>query len=187
MPNITNIYLLRPIELSDDTGKLSLGRAEYTPLKIFLKNQAFDFHQYEIAKTFVLVNNNSLSNSLSSSKICGYVTLMNSEISLNKEQRPQESLSSIKYEAFPSVKIARLAIDKTLQGKGLGRQLLDWCINYVQLGIMPRVGCRFLVVDSKPDAISFYQKSGFALLNTSSHHNNEYPLMFFDLYKASSQ
>ena len=48
---------------------------------------------------------------------------------------------------------------------------------------MPHVGCRFLVVDSKRDSISFYQKGGFVLLDTVSNHSDQHPLMFFDLYK----
>jgi len=42
---------------------------------------------------------------------------MNREILLNEEQRSQESAVTSKYEAFPAVKIARLAVDKDLQRK----------------------------------------------------------------------
>ena len=49
-------FILRQIQSGDDTMKLSLGDASYTPLKIFLRKNALDFHQYEIAKTYVLVN-----------------------------------------------------------------------------------------------------------------------------------
>jgi GNAT superfamily N-acetyltransferase len=173
-------FLLRPIQPDDDTGKLSLGDAAYLPLKIFLKKTAFDFHRYNIAKTYVLVNSDS-----SSSRIWGYITLMNSEIVLNEGQRPQESAATSRYEAFPAVKIARLAVDKMLQGNGFGAEFLDWCINHVKLAITPHVGCRFLVVDAKRDSVIFYQKSGFILLNTDSNNIDEHPLMFFDLYKES--
>jgi len=172
-------FVLRQIQSTDNTTKLSLGNAHYTPLKIFLKKNAFDFHLYEIAKTFVLVNQNSFPD-----KILAYVTLMNSEIILNEGQRPQETCATLKYEAFPAVKIARLAVDKALQGKGFGRMLLDWCISHIQLSVMPHVGCRFLVVDAKRDSVSFYQKGGFVFLNTEFNHSDEHPLMFFDLYQT---
>lgn len=174
-----NDFVLRQIRPTDNAAKFSLGDAYHTPLKIFLKKNAFDFHQYEIAKTFVLVNQK-----LFPDKIWAYITLMNSEIILNEGQRPQETSAALKYEAFPAVKIARLAVDKTLQGKGFGRMLLDWCINHIQLSIMPHIGCRFLVVDAKRDSISFYQRGGFTLLNTEFNYSDEHPLMFFDLYQA---
>ena len=149
MVDIEN-FTFRQIQGDDDTTKLSLGNAVHTPLKLFLKKSAFDFHQYEIAKTYVLVNQG-----LSSPRICGYITLMNSEIVLNEGQRPQETSATSRYEAFPAVKIARLAVDKMLQGNGFGSMFLDWCMNHVKLTIMPYVGCRFLVVDAKRDSISF--------------------------------
>lgn len=176
----TENFILRQILSNDDTSKLSLGNETYTPLKIFLKKAAFDFHQYEIAKTYVLVNQ-----AASSSRIWGYITLMSSEIVLNEGQRPRESAATSRYEAFPAVKIARLAIDKALQGNGFGTRFLDWCINHVKLAIMPHVGCRFIVVDAKRDSVVFYEKSGFVLLDTESNRSDDHPLMFFDLYKSN--
>ena len=172
--------ILRQIRQTDDTKKLSLGNANHIPLKIFLQKDAYDFHQYEIAKTFVLINNDSSP----TSRVWGFITLMNSEIALNVGQRPQHSSATQKYQSFSAVKIARLAIDKKLQGKGYGGTLMDWCINHIRLSIMPYSGCRFLVVDAKQDSVSFYQKSGFILLDKASDHTDEHPLMFFDLYKS---
>ena len=111
---------------------------------------------------------------------------MNSEIVLNEGQRPQETTATSRYEAFPAVKIARLAIDKNLQGKGFGSMIMDWCINHVRLAIMPHVGCRFIVVDAKRESVTFYEKFGFILLNTHDNHKDEHPLMFFDLYKEET-
>lgn len=102
---------------------------------------------------------------------------------MDEGSRPNETSAITKYETFPAVKIARLAIDKSLQGKFFGRKLLDWCINHVQLAIMPNIGCRFLVVDAKQGSIGFYEKNGFTLLNTPSNSIAEHPLMFFDLHK----
>lgn len=179
MSNNFNNLILRQINSSDDNSKLSLGNADHLPLKTFLKKNALHFHQYEIAKTYVLVNEN-----LTLSRIWGYITLMNSEIVLNEDQRPQETTATLRYEAFPAVKIARLAIDKNLQGKGYGKMILGWCVNHIKLTVMANVGCRFLVVDAKRNSVPFYQKSGFTLLNTESNFTDEHPLMFFDLHKS---
>ncbi|HEV2614674.1 MAG TPA: GNAT family N-acetyltransferase [Gammaproteobacteria bacterium] len=180
MFNINNNFIVQQIKATDDTSKLSLGNQSYTPLKIFLKKNAFDFHQYEIAKTFVLINPE-----LSPTRIWGYLSLMNSEVVLNEKQRPRETLATKRYEAFPAVKIARLAVDKSLHGQGLGRILIEWCMNHLRFLIMPNVGCRFLVVESKRESVGFYQKSGFIILNTESNCADEHPLMYFDMYESN--
>ncbi len=88
MSDISDNYILRPIQSNDDTKKLSLGDANFLPLKTFLQKNAFDFHHGEIAKTYVLLNQEIMPN-----RIWGYITLMNSEIVLNEGQRPQEPFS----------------------------------------------------------------------------------------------
>ncbi len=173
-------FILRQMDKDDDITKLSMGDPTYIPLKIFLRKNALDFHSYEIAKTYVLINKN-----LELHRIWAYITLMNSEIVVNQGQRPQEVFSLSRYDAFPAVKIARLAVDKNLQGNGFGSMLLDWCMNHIKSAIMPYCGCRFLVVDAKRDSILFYQKRGFTLLNTTSNNNDQHPLMFFDMYKEN--
>lgn len=94
-------------------------------------------------------------------------------------------MSASRYDMFPAVKIARFAIDKSLQGKGYGKKILLWCINHVRLIIMPNVGCRYLVLDAKQNSISFYQRFGFVLLDTGSNRSREYPLMSFDLFNCT--
>jgi len=173
MPFIHEKFKLRPIQAEDNLSKLSLGRESYTPLKIFLRKAALNFNQHNIAKTYVLVDGDA------SVRVWGYITLMNSEIILNENQRPQEIYASARYEAFPAVKIARLAIDKALQGQGYGKNLLEWTVTLVRDKISSYIGCRFLVVDAKQDSISFYEKAGFSLFNTDIP--DEHPLMFLDL------
>jgi len=180
MLNINNNFVLRQIESTDDASKFSLGNASFTPLKIFLQKNAFDFHQYEIAKTFVFVNPE-----YSANRIWGYITLMTSEVCLDKHQRPVETSAASKYNSYPAAKIARLAIDKALHKRGYGKKLLDWGINHIRLSVMPHIGCRFLVVDSKRESISFYQKNGFVFFNTNTNQTDEYPMMYLDLYRPS--
>jgi GNAT superfamily N-acetyltransferase len=130
-----NRLQLRPILPNDNLSKLSLGKESYTPLKIFLRKAALNFHQCNIAKTYVLADENN--------RVWGYVTLMNSEIILNENQRPQEIYASSRYEAFPAVKIARLAIDKVLQGQGFGNYFLEWSITLVRDKVSPQIQSHF--------------------------------------------
>lgn len=172
-------FQLRPIRQGDSLKQLSLGGSVYTPLKVFLKKTAFNFHQIHIARTYVLVENESLP------QVWGYITLMNSEITLSKHQKPQDMYASSNYDIFPAVKIARLAIDKKLQGKGLGKRITEWAISLVKDNIAPYVGCRFLVVDAKQTSVIFYQKIGFELFTVENPKDGQSYLMFLDLYKIN--
>lgn len=78
--------ILRQIQQLDDPKKLSLGDESHVPLKTFLRRDAYEFHQYEIAKTYVLVEQDSY-------RIWAYITLTNCEVDLrgidsNNFQRP---------------------------------------------------------------------------------------------------
>jgi hypothetical protein len=74
VPDFSQQLELCSIQLGDNLGKLSLGNANYTPLKVFLKKVALDFHQYDIAKTYVLAI------ATTQRRVWGYVTLMSNEI-----------------------------------------------------------------------------------------------------------
>jgi ribosomal protein S18 acetylase RimI-like enzyme len=169
---------LRSIQESDNVNKLSFGNSSYTPLKIFLKKDALDFHTNDIAKTYVLVNPAE-----KTQQVWGYITLMSSEIHLNGQQKPEESPSSIKYDVFPAVKIARLAVDQKLQRKGYGKSLVEFCLSLVMDKITPYIGCRYIVVDSKQESVNFYINLGFNLLTTQNNQEESISLLFFDIHR----
>ena len=79
---------------------------------------------------------------------------------------------------YPAMKIGRFAIDLTQRKKGLGSSLLD-IVKY-SLRNDPQSGCRFITVDAYNDAIAFYQKNGFVMLNEFQKERRTQP-MFFDL------
>lgn len=91
-------------------------------------------------------------------KILGFVTLA-IRVMTPKEELPAEMQKRLP-RSVPGYTLARLAIDKTAQGQGLGEYLL--------LDAMERafraadaVGGYTLFVDAKDGAGSFYQKYGF--------------------------
>ena len=63
----------------------------------------------------------------------------------------------------PVLRVARLAVDETARGHGLGRALLRFAI---ELGerMAAEVGCVGLVVDAKAGAEEFYRRYGFVAL-----------------------
>ena len=85
------------------------------------------------------------------------------------------------YEFLPAVKIARLAVDTRYRAKGIGSTLVDYAVALIQDKVAENVGCRFVVTDAKSEAVSFYQKQGFILLDSEGNQSTEHHLMFLDL------
>ena len=61
---------------------------------------------------------------------------------------------------LPVLRLARLAVDRSAQGQGLGLQLLRFVLR-LALKMADDYGCVGVIVDAKPDAEAFYAKYGF--------------------------
>lgn len=170
----TNFHI-RAIQESDNVKRFSMGDKIYLPLKTFLQKSAYQFHQFNITKTYVVVNDTN--------RVCAFTSLICSEIKLDKTYFLEDCPQANGYDSLPAVKIARLAVDSSCRGFGLGQSLVDFSVTLIKTDIMPSVGCRFVVVDAKYDAVSFYKKAGFRLLDTEANKIAEHPVMFVDLQK----
>jgi len=60
----------------------------------------------------------------------------------------------------PVLGLARLAVDETARGAGVGAQLLRFVLG-LSVKMADEVGCSGVVVDAKAGAIEFYAKYGF--------------------------
>ncbi len=61
---------------------------------------------------------------------------------------------------LPVLRLARLGVDQSAQGQGLGAQLLRFVL-HLALRMADDYGCVGVVVDAKPNAVAFYTKYGF--------------------------
>ena len=62
--------------------------------------------------------------------------------------------------------------------------MLEFLANAIALikdKIVENVGCRFIVADAKSEAVSFYERQGFVLLDSEGNQLAEYRLMILDL------
>ena len=64
----------------------------------------------------------------------------------------------------PVLRVARLAVDETAQGRGLGKALLRFAVELAER-MAAEVGCVGLVVDAKAGAEEFYRRYGFVPLD----------------------
>jgi ribosomal protein S18 acetylase RimI-like enzyme len=173
-------YVIRELDGDCKITNLHLDKADGA-LATYLKRNASTHHEESISKTYAVVDENASV----PRPIVGYITILNSEI-VNSATKV-EALGEGYTFHWPSIKIARLAVDDRCRGKGLGKDLVSFVVAVVMRDIMPRVGCRFLVVDSNRTAVEFYKKRGFTLVNTEENQAKEHPVMFLDLHKLKKK
>lgn len=97
--------------------------------------------------------------------ILGYYTLAATSIPFYSVVEVPE-LRKLPYANVPAVLLARLAVSKKSQNRGIGRQLLGDAVRR-SLALTQVVGCRCLVIDAYPDAVNWYAKFGIILLGSN--------------------
>lgn len=117
-------------------------------LNIFFRKYAKKNNENNIGKTYVYLDNN---------KILGYVTLCTASIE-HKDISKGYTFSLPKY-PIPCIKIARLAVDKHCQRKGIGSKLLHFSL-LKALEVSKVIGVYFVLVDAKETSKSFYEQYG---------------------------
>ena len=166
-------YFIRKLESTDSVQSFKAGHESFVPLKTFLKKQAKQFQQSNLAQTYVAVTADRL--------VIGYITLICSEIDLKDAYELSDCANANNYEFLPAVKIARLAVDSRYRSNGIGINLLEYAVAMIKDKIAENVGCRFVVTDAKVEAIGFYKSQGFIFLDSDSHKTTEHHLMFLDV------
>lgn len=181
-------YTIRSLAAGDSVKNFSAGSAEYLPLKSFLKNQAVEFHEAYITRTYVAIPLEECPETgvlieCSRKNVIGYISLITSEIDITNGYTVEDCTHANNYGTLPAIKIARLAVDGNCRRRGIGENLMAYAFAIATDVIAEHVGCRFLITDSKRNAISFYEKQGFILLDTEANRSVETPIMFVDLFK----
>lgn len=89
--------------------------------------------------------------------------------------------TTVYVEHWPAVKLGRFGVNKNWQRRGLGQAILYFLMTFFV--IKNKTGCRYLLVDSYPEAESFYKKVGFerTLEVQDSRQNIS---MRYDLFKT---
>ena len=95
-------------------------------------------------------------------RILGYATV--SPGHLEVEGLPAVARKKLPHYPIPVLRLARLAVEESAQGRGLGSQLLRFVLQ-LALGMDEKFGCAGVVVDAKPEAVDFYRGFGFIMLD----------------------
>ncbi|MGH9203155.1 MAG: GNAT family N-acetyltransferase [Vicinamibacterales bacterium] len=75
---------------------------------------------------------------------------------------------------LPVLRLARLAVDQSAQGQGLGLHLLRFVLR-LALQMADDYGCVGAIVDAKPDAEAFYAKYGFVAVEAVEGRSDARP------------
>jgi GNAT superfamily N-acetyltransferase len=90
--------------------------------------------------------------------VLGFVTVAAAHIEI--ENLPVVTRRKLPNYPLPVLRLARLGVDQSAQGQGLGQHLLRFVLQ-LALQMAEAYGCVGVVVDAKPRAEAFYRKFGF--------------------------
>lgn len=144
------------ISIKDIRQKSSLKNfdCENQALNEFLSKYALKNDQLGIGKTFVALSPQE--------KIVGYFTLATVRVAYR--EIPDNYRVKLPKYPIPALRIARLAVDKELKGKGIGKWLLAQAFIKI-IHVADVTGIYFIIVDAKETSKSFYEHYGFIKFN----------------------
>ncbi len=108
----------------------------------------------------------------SKADICAYYTLSHTEI--KRRTLPKSVAKKLPYYPIPVILIAQLAVNRKVQGQGLGKITLVRALHHAG-EINEHLPSYAVVVDALDNQIQgFYEQFGFAALDAQSHHKRLY-------------
>ncbi|MFN8490279.1 MAG: GNAT family N-acetyltransferase [Caldilineaceae bacterium] len=141
---------IRPLQKNDDRSTFRSGQRDLdTFFHQFAGQNQFRHH---IGVTYIATDEE---------KIYGYATVAPGNI--EKAELPEGSQLPPHY-PLPILRLGRLAVDQRYHGQGIGKLLLRYVLQ-LALQQKEQLGCVGIIVDAKLEAISFYQKYGFQVLD----------------------
>lgn len=136
--------------LTDQHIRDGFDCGKHTSLNEFLKRFALESQKARSARTFVIHRNH---------RVVGYYSL--SAASVAREEASGRAAKGQPARPIPAILLARLAIDKSEQGRGLGKALLKDAL-LRSFGAANEIGARVVLVHAiDADAKKFYKQFGF--------------------------
>jgi GNAT superfamily N-acetyltransferase len=147
-----------PVLLTKDHERNSFD-CGVSALNDYLTKYALQNQKKHAARTYVATRGD---------RIVGYYSLAYGSVSL--EEAPQNVKSGLPRHPIPVILLARLAVDSTEQGRGLGAALLkDALLRTIQAAEI--AGLRAMLVHAKDESAKhFYEKFGFEPSPIDAYH-----------------
>ncbi len=149
---------IQKLERWHDRASFDCGKP---PLNQWLREFAGQYERRDLARSYVAVR-------AGQPKVLGYYSLSNHQVCYSA--LPAEQAKGLPAIDVPVVLLGRLAVDKVVQGRGLGEHLLLDALRRAA-HISQHVGVRAVEVHALgDDARRFYLKYGFVALRDDRHH-----------------
>lgn len=149
---------IQRLDKSHDKSSFDCGKPQ---LNEWLQRFAGQYERRDLSRTYVAVRQGEL-------KVLGYYAISNHQV--NYEALPEDQAKGLPTIDIPVVLLGRLAVDKSVQGQGLGEYLLIDALRRATY-ISQHIGFRAVEVHAiDEDARRFYLKYGFVSLPDDRHH-----------------
>jgi GNAT superfamily N-acetyltransferase len=149
------------IERLDKTHQRAEFRCGQASLDDFLRTLVSQYEKRNLGRTYVAVRRGE-------KRVYGYYTLASATLSV--PDLPGHGARKLPRHPIPAILLARLAVDRTTQGQGLGAFLLIDALKRC-LELAEQLGVHAVAVDAiDQQASKFYQKYGFVPLLDSPLH-----------------
>lgn len=167
---------VRKLTPGDDRSSFRSGDVDLD--RFFSRYAGQNQFRHHVGTTYVAVD--------SRGDIKGFATVAASELA-------PRTITSVRRSRLPGyplpvLRLARLAAAESSQGHGVGALLLRAVFALAQT-MSSEIGCVGVVVDAKPDAISFYAKLGFVPLEAEAGELGDRPAprpMFLEIGQIGS-
>jgi GNAT superfamily N-acetyltransferase len=151
---VKQAWIFCPLDSSIRKEDFDCGILE---LNDYLRKYAKQNDTKGVAKTFVAIADTD------DRVVLGYYSVSMAE--LQRESLPEAAQKRLPGYPIPVMRLGRLAVDRSIQGQGLGKQLLMECFARA-VRLSPEIGIVGVMVDaSNQQAKEFYLKYGFIPLN----------------------
>ncbi|VVB88012.1 Acetyltransferase (GNAT) domain protein [uncultured archaeon] len=158
--------LIIPLTQRYDCSSFCCTNAE---LNEFLKNNALLDQAHMTSRTYLCCWKK---------QTAGYFTLVADTLEVQAVDQ-SDTIEGYLYRKYPAIKIARLAVDHSLERNGIGRFILLAAIGKA-INVSNDIGCRYITVDSKPESMGFYEKHNFKVVE--KYRYSEFPKMYLNMY-----
>ncbi len=141
------------VRLLQETDDRSLFQSGDEQLDLFFRRYAGQNQfRHHIGTTYL---------ALEAGAILGFATVTVGHVEI--ENIPSGLRRKLPDYPLPILRLARLAVDRTAQGKGVGEHLMRTVFS-VAIELREKLGCVGVVVDAKPGAENYYSRYGFVEL-----------------------
>jgi GNAT superfamily N-acetyltransferase len=161
-PEVPATLDVRRLEPADDRSAFRSGNVDLD--RFFVRYAGQNQFRHHIGTTYIAIDATGF--------IAGFATVAASEIV--PDVLPLPKRKRLPRYPVPVLRLARLAVDERAKGKGIGSLLLRSVLVLAQR-MAEEIGCVGVVVDAKPEAVAFYSKLGFLLLDAIAGHLGDRP------------